>query len=248
MLVTASTSCILNAPLADALDRLADLEYTNAELVIGENGIIKPEEILPQFDFIVHIWRTQRRISPAAIYFDSDPSVPNYAEQFQNVCLLAKAVKVVVVTIRAVIPGTPFNEEIERLRQLSKIAMNYGVIIGLLTESGRVTESPDTIRSICKSVAGLGVTLDPSHFIYRQEKQKDYESILDKVCHLRLRDTSPNQFQTRIGQGILEFGRLVIQLNKVHYRRALCVDLAPLKDVDTIAELRKMRLLLESLL
>jgi hypothetical protein len=37
-------------------------------------------------------------------------------------------------------------------------------------------------------------------------------------------------------------------LSLVNYRRALCVDLAPLPDVDPLAELRKMRLLLESLL
>ena len=35
---------------------------------------------------------------------------------------------------------------------------------------------------------------------------------------------------------------------KVHYDRALCVDLLPLADVDQLTEMRKMRLLLESLL
>ncbi|MDR0870005.1 MAG: sugar phosphate isomerase/epimerase [Planctomycetaceae bacterium] len=248
MLVAASTSCILNAPLADILDRLADLEYTCAELVIGENGVIKPEEVLPQFDSIVHLWRTQRRISPVAVYFDLDPTAENYVELFRNVCQLAKAVKIVVITVRASVPGTPFNEEIERLRFLTNAAMNHGVVVGLATESGRLAESPDTIGSICKNVQGLGITLDPSHFIYNYPKPKDYESIMSRVCHLRLRDTSSTQFQTRIGQGTLEFGRLVLQLNKVNYRRALCVDLAPLRDVDTFAELRKMRLLLESLL
>jgi hypothetical protein len=71
---------------------------------------------------------------------------------------------------------------------------------------------------------------------------------LGYVCHIRLRDTTPTQFQVRIGQGVLEFGRLVIQLSKVDYYRSLCVDLAPIPDVDSMAELRKMRLLLESLL
>ena len=68
------------------------------------------------------------------------------------------------------------------------------------------------------------------------------------VYHVRLRDTSKDQLQVRIGQGLVEYGRLVNQLNKVGYDRALCVDILPMADADQLAELRKMRLLLESLL
>lgn len=248
MIVAASTACISDSTLPDILDRLADLEYTNTEYVIGDQGTILPKEIVPQFDSIVHLSRTSRRITPVSIFFDVDPTTPKYYDIFRTACRLAKAIKVVVMTVHASIPGTPFNEEVERLRDLVQIGMNDGVVLGLLTEAGRLTESPDTIGSLCKSVKGLGVTLDPSHFIFQQSKPKDYDAIIPHVCHVRLRDTTQNQFQVRIGQGILEFGRLVIQLNKAGYQRALCVDLAPLPDVDAQAELRKMRLLLESLL
>jgi sugar phosphate isomerase/epimerase len=235
-------------PLLDVLDRLADLEYTNAELVIGEQGTILPSELVSQYDSIIHTCRTSRRIALVAIYLDLEPTTPDYLETFKNVCQLAKAVKVVVMTVRASIPGTPFNEEVERLRSLAEIAMAHGVVLGLLTEVGRLTEEPDTVGSLCQSVKGLGVTLDPSHYIFNQSKPKEYDAILDYVRHVRLRDTTQNQFQVRIGQGIIEFGRLVIQLSKSDYRYALCVDLAQIQNVDTLAELRKMRLLLESLL
>ena len=68
------------------------------------------------------------------------------------------------------------------------------------------------------------------------------------VYHVRLRDTSKDQLQVRVGQGEVEYGRLINQLNKVGYDRALCVDILPMADADQFAELRKMRLLLESLL
>jgi sugar phosphate isomerase/epimerase len=76
----------------------------------------------------------------------------------------------------------------------------------------------------------------------------DYESVLKHVYHVRLRDTTKDQLQVRIGQGEIEYGRLVNQLHKVHYDRALCVDLEAMADVDQLTEMRKMRLLLESLL
>jgi L-ribulose-5-phosphate 3-epimerase UlaE len=68
------------------------------------------------------------------------------------------------------------------------------------------------------------------------------------VYHVRLRDTSKDKLQVRIGQGEVEYGRLINQLNRVNYNRALCVDIAPTPDVDQLAEMRKLRLLLESLL
>jgi len=72
--------------------------------------------------------------------------------------------------------------------------------------------------------------------------------VMKYVYHVRLRDSTREKLQVRVGQGDVEYGRLVNQLNKYHYNRALCVDIAPLPEVDQLAELRKMRLLLESLL
>jgi sugar phosphate isomerase/epimerase len=68
------------------------------------------------------------------------------------------------------------------------------------------------------------------------------------VSHVRLRDSTEQDMQVRVGQGIIEYGRLVNQLSKVDYRRALCVHITELPDIDHVGELRKMRLLLESLL
>jgi len=248
VIVAASTNCIPNLPLQEIFDRLADLEYTNAEIAIDENGCVKPEELATKFDQVVHVCRTSRRITPTALYWGVEPAHPQYLELFNTVCRLAKATKIVVITVRASTHEMPFNNEVERLTELVRIGMNEGVVVGLNTEIGRLTESPDTVGSLCRLAPGLGVTLDPSHYIYNQTKPRDFDGILDYVCHIRLRDTTKTNFQVRIGQGVLEFGRFVIQLAKAGYQRTLCVDLAPLPDVDPTAELRKMRLLLESLL
>ena len=161
---------------------------------------------------------------------------------------MAKAVKVVTLTVRAAELGTPFNAEVERLRALVAIAAMDGVRIGLLTEAGRMTQDPDTAVVLCDSVKELGITLDPSYYIFGPHHGGNFEQVMRYVYHVRLRDTSKDQFQVRVGQGLVEYGRLVNQLNKVQYDRALCVDIMPLADVDQFAEMRKMRLLLESLL
>jgi sugar phosphate isomerase/epimerase len=111
-----------------------------------------------------------------------------------------------------------------------------------------MTENPDTAMVLCNNVKGLGITLDPSYYICGPLKGGSYEQIMKYVYHVRLRDTTKDHVQVRVGQGDVEYGRLVNQLAKVHYDRALCVDILPTPDVDQLTEMRKVRLLLESLL
>lgn len=250
MFVAASSRCFQDLPLDAALQRLVDLEYTAVEILVHESGgHLKPSEVEQDLDRAVHVCRQTYRMTPVAYSVDIDtPDEKSYYRQFAACCKLAKATKVVSVTVRSAELGTPFNAEVERLRTLVDIAVMDGVRVGLLTEAGRMSQDPDTAMVFCDSVKGLGITLDPSHYICGPHAGGSYEQILKYVCHVRLRDTTKDHLQVRVGQGVVEYGRLVAQLSKYNYSRALCVDISPLPDVDQLAELRKMRLLLESLL
>jgi sugar phosphate isomerase/epimerase len=63
-----------------------------------------------------------------------------------------------------------------------------------------------------------------------------------------LRDSTKQKLHVRVGQGEVDYGKLIQQLEKVGYERALSVDMSPLEGFDHRAEMRKMRLLLDSLL
>lgn len=249
MIVAASTWCFRDLPLDAALGRLVDLEYSNVEIMIHESqGHLRPSEVLADLERAIHVCRKTHRLTPVAYSVDIEAPEEEYYQQFSACCKLAKATKVVTIVVRAAELGTPFNAEVERLCELVRIASGDGVRVGLLTEVGRMTQDPDTAMVLCSSVKGLCITLDPSHFVYGPHRGASYEQVLKHVCHVRLRDTRKDTFQVRVGQGEIEYGRLVAQLNKHQYSRALSVDIAPLPDVDQHAELRKMRLLLESLL
>jgi sugar phosphate isomerase/epimerase len=68
------------------------------------------------------------------------------------------------------------------------------------------------------------------------------------VQHVHLRDSTKTKLQVRVGQGEIDYGKLIQQLDKVGYDRALCVQMTPIEGFDHRAEMRKMRLLLDSLL
>lgn len=250
MFVAASTACYPDLPLPEVLERLTDLEYTNVEITIHESGgCLKPSDVASDLEHAVRICRQTHRLTTIAYSVDMpSPQEDVYYREFEACCKLAKATKVVTLVMRASELGTPFNAEIERLRTLVAIAAENSVLVGLLTEAGRMTQDPDTAVVLCDNVKGLQLTLDPSHYIFGPHKGASYEQVLRYTCHVKLRDTSKEKFQVRVGQGLVEYGRLVTQLNKFHYNRALCVDMPPLPDTDQNAEMRKMRLLLESLL
>jgi len=246
--VCVSTECLPDMPLAAAMERLAELEFTAVEIDIHEGGgHLEPARVAADPEAAIAACSDLQRLRPVAVSFAA-PETPALYDHFAACCRLAKALGVVTVVVESSELGTPFNGEIERLRKLVAIASRLGAVVGVKTAADRMTQDAETTASLCRNVPGLGVTLDPSHFIHGHKKPASWEPILKYVCHVHLRDTKVDAFQVRIGQGGVEYGKLVQQLGRVGYARGLCAHMAPLEGVDQVAELRKMRLLLETLL
>ncbi len=248
MFVAATSRCFADLPMNAALQKLVDLEYTCVEIMIHETGgHLKPSEVLANPDRALQLCRLTHRLTPVALSVDIEAPEDQYFEQFTACCRLAKALKVITLVIRSAELGTPFNAEVERLQEFTRIASVDGVRVGLLTESERMSQDPDTAAVFCRSVRELGITLDPSHFICGPHAGGPFEQLMKYVYHVRLRDSNKEELQVRVGQGEIEYGRLINQLNKVGYDRALCADIVETPDADHFGEMRKMRLLLESL-
>lgn len=251
MFVAASTDCFPTLPLEAALQRLVDLEYTRVEIGVHESGPqLKPSQVHANLEEAVRLCRDTHRLTPVSYAVDITAEGDEYYAQFTSCCKLAKATKVVAITVPSAELGTPFNAEIERLRELVRIATLEGVLVGLKTEIGRMTQDPDTAVVLCDQVKGLCLTLDPSHYIYGPHAGSNFDQTIKHVCHVHLRDTNKKALQVRVGQGEVEYSRLISLLSRVKYNKALCVHIVemPESGVDHAAEMRKMRLLLESLL
>jgi len=249
VLVAASSECFGSLSLDAVLERLVDLEYTSVEIAIHERGgQLQPSAVLADPEAAIAACRETYRMTISGYSVDIEAEGDLYYQQFEACCRLAKATKVVSLTVPAAELGTPFNAEIERLQQLVATATREGVLVSIKTETGRITQDPDTAVVLCDNVKGLGLTLDPSHYIYGPHAGGNYDQVMKHVYNVHLRDTSKDRLQVRVGQGEVEYSRLITQLAKVHYQRALVVDITEMEGVDHAAELRKMRLLLESML
>jgi len=248
--IACSTLCFSRYPLDQALRSISDLHFQKVDLAIHENGAhLKPSEIAADITYHVLMLRATGA-SFAAFHVDittADPIVFN--QQFRAVSRLARVLTVPVINIPTAPVGSDIEEEIKRLTLLVRLAEAEGVILTVETDREKLTASPDVAVMLCERVPGLGLTLDPSHYEMNPRVNEEYEELFPYIRHVRLRDTSPDKLQVRIGQGRLEYGKIIAMLDREDYQRALAVDIRdkPEPDYPIEPEVRKLKFLLESM-
>ncbi len=246
VIVAASTECFSDLPLPDVYEKLLSLEYTAVEVSIDEAGVqLKPSEVRESLDKAIAVCRDIHRMDMVAYKVSAAPG-ENFYEDFQACCKLAKATKISSITVPSSELGTPFNEEVERLRKMVDLANEESVVVSIKSELGRLSEDPDTCVVLCDNVKGLGVALDPSHYVAGPHRKRGFDNLIKYTYNVYLRDSTETDLQVRVGQGEIDYGKLINQLNREKYDRALTIHMTDIPDVDHSAEMRKLRLLLES--
>ncbi len=248
MFVAASTRCFSDKDVFEACHLITDLEFDKVELWFDDHSShLRPSEVASNIDSFFSKFRDATRLTPVAFHLEHDVPV----EALQSLCNLAKVMRVAQITVPASALGTPFNEEIDRLRNFVRLASQETIRISIKTRSGTLTEDPRTAVELCQSVKGLGLTLDPSYYYCGPHSSRGTDSLLPYVYHVHLRDSTPSHLQVPVGLGELDYTRLISQLRKDNYDRILSVELLPElydADVNRTLEMRKLRMLLETLL
>ncbi len=253
MYVACSSLCFSCRPLELALRAIADLGFSKVDVALHERGPhLKPSQIGADLGAAAQSLRVGPGLAPAAFSVEIEATdEADYLTQLRGVCRLARLSTAPLLTIPAAPAGSPLDAEVKRLAGLVRLCEGEGILLTLDTRLGTLTEDPDTAVQLCEQVPGLGLTLDPSPYIAGPHEGKPLDALFPFVRHVHLRDTGrgPNQFQVRVGQGEVEYGRLISQLSRYNYNRLLTVDIrdsaAPPFPMEP--EVRKLKYLLESL-
>lgn len=259
MFVAASTLCWPDLELQAAIELLQDLDFTAVEIAIQESiGPAKPSDLLQDEIRAVQILRSSHRMDISGYRLELATTGEEHYEQFHTMCRIAKATKVVNISVPSAEKGTPFNEEVEHLKRLVAIAESEGVRLSVRCMLGCLSEDPDTLLVLCNNIDGLGIALDPSVALVAATGNpavaktmaagKGFDQLLKFVTNVQLRDTRKDKFQVSVGQGEIDYGKIVTQLEREKYNRSLTVDMVPMEEHDHRVELRKLRRLLESLI
>jgi sugar phosphate isomerase/epimerase len=251
--VACSTLCFGKYPLDRALRAMSELEFGKIDLAIHERGPhLRPSEVAADVTRHAQRIRIGNSLTPVAFSVEIDASsTEDYHKQFRAICRLARMSTVPVISIPAAPAGSGLDPEAARLAPLVHLAETENVILTVTTQTGTLTEVPSAAAELCQRVPGLGLTLDPSHYIAGPNQGKSFDCVYAHVRHVRLRDTgrNPDHFQVRVGQGEVEYGRIITQLSRYRYERILTVDIRDIPDnpFGMEPEVRKLKYLLESL-
>jgi sugar phosphate isomerase/epimerase len=250
--VACSTLCFSKLSLDDALSTIREMRFAKADLAVHAGGPhITPAEVAGDAGRVAQLLKTAN-LPLAAIHLDLGGAHPAEARtQVRAVARLARVSTTPLLTVPAAPAGADFDAEVDRLREWVKLTAAEGVILTVETHSATVTGDPLGAAELCRRVPGLFLTLDPSHYQIGPHAAAGHDALYPLVRHVRLRDTgnAPEQFQVRIGQGEIEYGRLISQLERCRYDRALSVDVRDVADCPfpVEPEVRKLKYLLESL-
>lgn len=249
MHIAASTRCFSDFSFEEACHQISDLEYDKVEIWLSEESRadqLKPAAVVADPEQFVVRFRETTRLTPVAICLEENVD----AAVLAGISKLAKQMRITQVTVPASPLGTPFNTEIDRLREFINITNQDGVRLSLKTKTGYLTEDPHTAVELCQAVKGLGLTLDPSYYVCGPARSENYDLVFPYVYHLHLRDSTPGQVQVQVGLGEIDYSRLIGQLRRQNYNRALSVEILPEPNDEERRplEMRKLRMLLDTLL
>jgi sugar phosphate isomerase/epimerase len=250
--VACSTLSFSKLTLEDALQTIREMHFAKADLAVHATGPhLTPGEVSTDLP------RAAQRLKAAnlplaAIHLDTGPMGAEDARHLlRAVARLARISTTPLLTVPAAPVGSDFDAEVARLKEWVRIAAAEGVILTTETHASTVTGDPLGAAELCRRVPGLGLTLDPSHYHVGPHAGVNYDPVYPFVRHVRLRDSgnAPDQFQVRVGQGEIEYGRIISQLERCRYDRALTVDVRDIPDgpFPVEPEVRKLKYLLESL-
>jgi sugar phosphate isomerase/epimerase len=229
------------------------LEFSKLDVAIHERGPhLKPSDVAADIPLAAQRIRIGPSLTPAAFSVEIETTgTAEYQRQLRAICRLARMSTVSIISVPAAPGGTGLDSEVKRLTPLVQLAQAEGIVLTLPTRISTLTEDPELAVQLCERIPGLGLTLDPSHFIAGPHQGKSFEQVYPFVRHVHLRDTGrgPEQFQVRVGQGEVEYGRIVAQLCRYNYDRLLTVAIHDIPDAPFAmdAEVRKLKYLLESL-
>ena len=253
MYVACSTVCFASYPLDRALRTIGELEFNKLDVAIRKDGPhLRPAEVAADIGLAAQRIRIGPSLSPAAIGAEFNaPTEEEQIRQLRAICHLARLSNVSVITLPAAPSETAMDAEVARLTALVRITQSEGIVLTVETRTGTLTEYPDAAVELCHRVPGLGLTLDPSHYIAGPHQGGNFDQVYPYVRHVHLRDTGrgPGQFQVRVGQGEVEYGRIIAQLARHQYDRLLTVEIdeVPESPYPIDQEVRKLKYLLESL-
>lgn len=157
-------------------------------------------------------------------------------------------------------PGLPWEGEAyetslkracEELAWRVELAEASGCVCAVEPNVESLTRTPEQTHRMLEMTPGLTLTLDYSHFAYREISDDESETLIPYTSHFHARGGHKNRLQSLMQHNVIDYPRVVRALRDSGYEGYVCVeyvwvDWEGCNEVDTLSETIQMRDLLLS--
>jgi sugar phosphate isomerase/epimerase len=129
----------------------------------------------------------------------------------------------------SVLPGVEFGDDsldaaAAELRRRADIAGEAGLRLSFEPHYESVVETPERTLELLDRAPGVGLVLDYSHFVFQGMPQGDVDVLIPHAHHVHLRQAGRGAMQLRVGDGEIDFPRLLGRLREAGYDGYLALE------------------------
>lgn len=112
---------------------------------------------------------------------------------------------------------TAFNRAVDELAWRVSKAADYQITLGVEAHIGSLVEEPEQAEKLVKSVEGLTLTLDYTHFERMGIPEERYSILMPYASHFHARNAAPGQLQTVSQENTIDYEKVVKDMIKTNY-------------------------------
>ena len=206
MHLTGATLTYSQRSLGEALTGVAELGFRRVELAAMAGWAhVDPGEMVGRpaeaADALAALLRP-RGLEAVAVNANAAGSRDAEIQAIAALAEMAERLGIGVITLQPARHGTiGLERDLDRFHRLVAAARPHGVTLAIEPHVGTAAEDPDVARRYAERVDGLGVTLDPSHFVVQGIRPEACRGLWPHVRHVHAREAAPNAIQVPPGEG-----------------------------------------------
>ena len=132
MHIAASTRSLWDLAFPAACLQIQELGFDKVEIWLNEEyDQLRPSRVAADPEGCSGLMREASRLTPNAIFLESEVDI----ETFKGIVKFAKLQRIVQITIQSSPKGTPFNTEIDRLRERNAICHHDAIRLSIGTKN-----------------------------------------------------------------------------------------------------------------
>ena len=111
-----------------------------------------------------------------------------------------------------------FKKCCDELAWRVEAAQEQGITLGVEAHVGSIAPTPRAAERLVRSVPGLTLTLDYTHFTRIGMKDKDVEPLVQHASHFHVRGGRKGRLQASFKDNVIDYGRILKVMKKTGYR------------------------------